>query len=53
VRVARPGQDEAEPIDPRIFILNYQWKGHEALLTHGLSAPPMAFDPLPGLVDLK
>jgi murein DD-endopeptidase MepM/ murein hydrolase activator NlpD len=53
VRVARAGEDEAEPIDPRIFILNYQWKGHEALLTHGHTAPPMAFDPLPGLVDLR
>jgi murein DD-endopeptidase MepM/ murein hydrolase activator NlpD len=53
VRVARPGQDEVEPVDPRIFILNYQWKGHEALLSHGRGAPAAAFDPLPGIVDLR
>ena len=53
VRVARAGQDAAEPVDPRIFILNYQWKGHEALLSHGRGAPAAAFDPLPGLVDLR
>jgi murein DD-endopeptidase MepM/ murein hydrolase activator NlpD len=51
VRVVRGGQDEAEPADPRIFILNYQWKGHEALLDRGYAAPPGAFDPLPGVVD--
>jgi murein DD-endopeptidase MepM/ murein hydrolase activator NlpD len=50
VRVVREGKDEAEPVDPRIFILNYQWKGHEALLDHGHAAPLEAFDPLPGLV---
>jgi murein DD-endopeptidase MepM/ murein hydrolase activator NlpD len=51
VRVIREGRDEAEPADPRIFILNYQWKGHEALLDRGYAAPPGAFDPLPGLID--
>jgi murein DD-endopeptidase MepM/ murein hydrolase activator NlpD len=51
VRVVRGGQDEAEPADPRIFILNYQWKGHEALLDRGYVAPPGAFDHLPGVVD--
>ena len=53
VRVARAGQDEALPVDPRIYILNYQWKGHEALLARGRSAPAMAFDPLPSLVDVR
>jgi len=53
VRVARAGQDAAEPVDPRIFILNYQWKGYEALLSHGRGAPAAAFDPLPGIVDLR
>jgi len=53
VRVSREGQDEAEPVDPKVFILNYQWKGHEALLVQGRTAPPVAFDPLPGLVNLK
>jgi murein DD-endopeptidase MepM/ murein hydrolase activator NlpD len=51
VRVRREGQDEAEPVDPRIFILNYQWKGHEAVLDRRYAAPPEAFDPLPGAVD--
>jgi len=50
VRVVREGKDEAEPVDPRIFILNYQWKGHEALLDRGHAAPLEAFDPLPGFV---
>jgi murein DD-endopeptidase MepM/ murein hydrolase activator NlpD len=53
VRVEREGRDEAEPVDPRIFILNYQWKGHEALLDRGYTAPPEAFDPLPGLVGSR
>jgi murein DD-endopeptidase MepM/ murein hydrolase activator NlpD len=53
VRVLREDTDEAEPVDPRIYILNYQWKGHEAMLVRGRSAPPMAFDPLPALVDVR
>jgi len=53
VRVLREDADEAEPVDPRIYILNYQWKGHEAMLVRGRSAPPMAFDPLPALVDVR
>jgi murein DD-endopeptidase MepM/ murein hydrolase activator NlpD len=53
VRVVREGHDEAEPVDPRIFVLNYQWKGHAAVLDRRYAAPPDAFDPLPGLVDLR
>lgn len=53
VRIEREGRGEAEPVDPRIFILNYQWKGHEALLDRGYTAPPEAFDPLPGLVGAR
>ncbi|HOC43386.1 MAG TPA: M23 family metallopeptidase [Thermoanaerobaculales bacterium] len=53
VRAARAGYDEAVPVDPRIYILNYQWKGHEALLARSRSAPATTFDPLPSLVNVR
>jgi murein DD-endopeptidase MepM/ murein hydrolase activator NlpD len=53
VRVVRDDSEDAQPVDPRIYILNYQWKGHEALLVRGRAAPPMAFDPLPALVNVR
>jgi len=46
VRV-REDNREPVPVDPRIFILNYQWRGHEALLAASRWAPPPDFDPLP------
>lgn len=53
VRVrAHPGA-EPTPVDPRIYILNYQWKGHEALLAASRHAPAPAFDPLPSLVRTR
>ncbi len=48
VRV-RHGNGEPVPADPRIFILNYQWHGHEKLLSRSRWAPPPEFDPLPRL----
>ncbi len=48
----RPG-GEPVPVDPRIYILNYQWKGHEALLAARRRAPPPAFDPLPSRVGAR
>jgi len=42
--------DEPVPVDPRIYILNYQWTGHEELLVRARSAPAPAFDPLPSRV---
>ena len=43
-----PGQGlEPEPVDPRIFILNYRWKDHEDLLVAEREAPALEFDPLP------
>lgn len=50
VRVADDGGDEPKPVDPRIFILNYQWTGHEQLLVSGRYAPAPSFDPLPARV---
>jgi murein DD-endopeptidase MepM/ murein hydrolase activator NlpD len=47
VRVRNESSDEPTPIDPRIYILNYQWTGHEELLIRGRNAPIPAFDPLP------
>jgi murein DD-endopeptidase MepM/ murein hydrolase activator NlpD len=47
VRVRNEADDEPEPVDPRIYILNYQWTGHEDLLIQGRNAPIPAFDPLP------
>ncbi len=46
VRVREEGR-EPVPVDPRIFILNYQWRGHEKLLAASRWAPPPEFDPLP------
>jgi murein DD-endopeptidase MepM/ murein hydrolase activator NlpD len=53
VRVDNEDTDEPVPVDPRIFILNYQWTGHEALLVRGRRAPDMSFDPLPSLVKVR
>jgi len=50
VRVTEDEGGEPEPIDPRIFILNYQWTGHEELLVRGRYAPAPSFDPLPSRV---
>lgn len=50
VRVTDGEESEPEPIDPRIFILNYQWTGHEELLVRGRHAPAPSFDPLPSRV---
>jgi murein DD-endopeptidase MepM/ murein hydrolase activator NlpD len=50
VRLTNSEDSEPEPVDPRIFILNYQWTGHEALLVSGRHAPAPSFDPLPSRV---
>jgi len=50
VRLTDSEGSEPEPVDPRIFILNYQWTGHEALLVRGRHAPAPSFDPLPSRV---
>ncbi len=47
VRARDGAEGEPVPVDPRIYILNYQWKGHEAMLAASRSAPAPAFDPLP------
>ncbi|MCP4901526.1 MAG: M23 family metallopeptidase [bacterium] len=47
VRVRDGAEGEPVPVDPRIYILNYQWKGHEAMLAASRTAPAPAFDPLP------
>lgn len=49
VRVREVPESEAVPMDPRIYILNYQWKGHEERLVKSRNADPPAFDPLPPL----
>jgi len=50
VRITDSEDSEPEPVDPRIFILNYQWTGHEELLVRGRHAPAPSFDPLPSRV---
>ncbi len=47
VRVRDPEGEDPTPVDPRIYILNYQWTGHERLLAASRSAPAPDFDPLP------
>ena len=53
VRVMDAGHDDPVPVDPRIYILNYQWQGHEAMLIAGRNAPAPAFDPLPSRVNVR
>ncbi len=47
VRVIPEAGEEPVPVDPRIYILNYEWKGHEAALIRARQAPRPDFDPLP------
>ncbi len=47
VRMMSETNDDLVPADPRIYILNYQWTGHEELLVRGRTAPAPSFDPLP------
>jgi murein DD-endopeptidase MepM/ murein hydrolase activator NlpD len=49
VRVREIPDSEPIPMDSRIYILNYQWKGHEERLIKSRDADPPAFDPLPPL----
>jgi murein DD-endopeptidase MepM/ murein hydrolase activator NlpD len=53
VRALRDGEDEPVPMDPRIYILNYRWRGHEEVLAAGRYAPPPVFDPLPSRISLR
>ncbi|NOZ80007.1 MAG: M23 family metallopeptidase [Acidobacteria bacterium] len=53
VRVRLHASGEPVPVDPRIFILNYHWKGSEALLAARRYAPPPAFDPLPFRIGMR
>jgi murein DD-endopeptidase MepM/ murein hydrolase activator NlpD len=53
VRLTDSEGSEPKPVDPRIFILNYQWTGNEALLVSGRHAPAPKFDPLPSRVWSK
>jgi murein DD-endopeptidase MepM/ murein hydrolase activator NlpD len=53
VRVVPEDDEEPVPVDPRIYILNYRWKGHEALLVRGRRAPAPSFDPLPSRVKVR
>ncbi|MCU0303667.1 MAG: M23 family metallopeptidase [Thermoanaerobaculales bacterium] len=50
VRVTEDEESEPQPVDPRIFILNYRWTGYEDLLVVGRTAPAPTFDPLPSRV---
>lgn len=47
VRVIRDSEDQPVPLDPRIFILDYQWTGHESVLIAARTAPMPDYDPLP------
>lgn len=53
VRVMRGEDEEPVPTDPRIYILDYQWKGHEAILIEARRAPAPSFDPLPSRVKVR
>jgi murein DD-endopeptidase MepM/ murein hydrolase activator NlpD len=47
VRVRETPEAEPIPMDSRIYILNYQWNGHEERLIKSRNADPPPFDPLP------
>jgi murein DD-endopeptidase MepM/ murein hydrolase activator NlpD len=53
VRVRDEDGGEPVPVDPRIYILDYQWTGHEEMLARSRSAPPPSFDPLPSRVKAR
>ncbi len=53
VRVRRQPGGEPKPVDPRVYILNYQWKATEKILAASRRAPGPAFDPLPSIVRLR
>ncbi len=53
VRAVRPDAEQPVPVDPRIHILDYQWKGHEAVLIQARTAPRPAFDPLPSSISIR
>jgi len=50
--VRHRGDDgEFKPVDPRIYILDHQWRDEEQLLVRARSAPdPKGFEPLPRLI---
>ncbi|MCD4747978.1 MAG: M23 family metallopeptidase [Thermoanaerobaculales bacterium] len=52
IRVIREDEDQPVPVDPRIYILDYQWTGHEAVLIAARYAPRPDFDPLPSRIAL-
>jgi murein DD-endopeptidase MepM/ murein hydrolase activator NlpD len=53
VRVIEAADEEPTPVDPRIYILNYQWKGHEDRLVSSRTAPAPSFDPLPSRLKVR
>ncbi|HHQ47712.1 MAG TPA: M23 family metallopeptidase [Acidobacteria bacterium] len=53
VRVRQQPGGEPKPVDPRVYILNYQWKATEKVLAASRRAPAPAFDPLPSIVRLR
>jgi len=53
VRVRQQSGGEPKPVDPRVYILNYQWKATEKILAASRRAPAPAFDPLPSSVRLR
>jgi murein DD-endopeptidase MepM/ murein hydrolase activator NlpD len=53
VRVLGGSDEEPVPVDPRIYILNYQWRGHEDRLVTSRTAPAPSFDPLPSRLKVR
>jgi murein DD-endopeptidase MepM/ murein hydrolase activator NlpD len=48
---ARNEQGEFEPVDPRIYILDYRWRDEEQLLVRARRAPEQRnFEPLPRII---
>ena len=53
VRVAEAAGSEHIPFDSRIFILDYQWKGHEDALVASRRAPKPVYEPLPKVAETR
>lgn len=53
VRIRGNGDEEPVPVDPRIYILNHRWRGHEDRLVTSRVAPAPSFDPLPSRLKTR
>ena len=50
----REGEGDYIPVDPRVYILDHDWRDQEQLLVRGRRAPDMSdFEPLPRIIERR